>query len=69
VVGRKAGLATAWRPGPVAEVARVWDGAVAHSQADRWRLAGGKVLGLSTTVQQRMRWARGAEAGLTDVVA
>jgi hypothetical protein len=42
---------------------------MARSPSARWRLAGGKVLGSSTTVERRMRRARGVEAGLTDVVA
>jgi hypothetical protein len=39
------------------------------SPAARWWLAGGKVLGLTTTTKRQMRPARRAEAGLTEVVA
>jgi hypothetical protein len=42
---------------------------VARSPAAWWRLAGDKFLGSSTMAERRMRRARGAEVGLTDVVA
>jgi hypothetical protein len=75
-VGQKAGWATAWRPGPAAEAAcalrrghRARDGVVKHLPVARWQLAGGKVLGSSTTAKRQMRRARRAETGLTGVVA
>jgi hypothetical protein len=45
------------------------EGWLGHVLAARSWLAGGKVLGLSIMAEQRMRRARGAEAGLIDEVA
>jgi hypothetical protein len=61
---RSAGrLAVPWPGGSVQPRMRP-----ARSPASRWRPAGGKVLGSSTTTTRRMRRARRVEAGLTEEV-
>jgi hypothetical protein len=65
-VPQKVGWAMSWRLTRYTwspHAARARDGAVACSSAARWWLASGKVLGLSTTAERRMRRARGAEVG------